>query len=154
MNQALEVLLRQHVAALGYDLVEFRRGGTGRRPVLDVRIDRTDGSRVTIDDCARVSRSIEPHIDASGLAGADYVLEVSSPGVERPLRSAADWRRFAGRSAKVLSGALGGRVEVEVLGAEEMAGVEVAVMRDERGEERRVPLSEIREARLTLRWNT
>ena len=154
MSQTLEELLRQHVAALGFDLVEFRRGGMGRRPLLDVRIDRTDGSKVTVDDCARVSRALEPEIDASGLAGADYVLEVSSPGVERPLRSAADWRRFVGRRAKVLSAALGGRVEVDVLGADDADGVEVAVMRDERGEERRVPLSEIREARLVFRWNT
>ena len=154
MNQALEDLVREHVTALGFDLVEFRKGGTGRRPLLDVRVDRTDGRKVTVDDCARVSRALEPYVDASGLAGTDYVLEVSSPGVERPLRNAADWRRFAGRRAKVLSASLGGRVEVDVLGVDDAQGVETAVMRDERGEERRVPLSDIREARLVFRWNT
>jgi ribosome maturation factor RimP len=153
MNQALEEFVRKEVAAFGFDLVEFRRGGTGRSPLLDIRIDRRDGSKVTIDDCAHVSRALEPRLDGSGLVGGDYVLEVSSPGVERPLRHAEDWRRFAGRRAKVLSAALGGRVEVEVMGVEEAEGAEVALMRDERGEERRVPLSEIKEARLVFRWN-
>ncbi|MFN8572734.1 MAG: ribosome maturation factor RimP [Gemmatimonadaceae bacterium] len=152
MSQALEDFVKEEVAALGFDLVEFRRTGTARVPLLDIRIDRTDGQKVTIDNCAQVSRAIEPKLDASGLVAKDYVLEVSSPGVERPLRNTADWRRFAGRRAKVRSTLLGGRVEVEVLGAEESEGVEVAVLRDQNGEERRVPLSEILEARLVFRW--
>jgi ribosome maturation factor RimP len=153
MNQALEDFVRQEVDALGFDLVEFRRGGTARRPVLDVRIDRRDGAKVTIDDCAHVSRAIEPRLDATGLVGEAYVLEVSSPGVERPLRNAADWRRFAGRRARVLSPALGGRIEVDIVGIEEDGGSEVAVMRDLKGEEHRVALADVKEARLVLVWN-
>jgi ribosome maturation factor RimP len=153
MNQALEDFVRQEVDALGFDLVEFRRGGTARRPVLDVRIDRRDGAKVSIDDCAHVSRAIEPRLDASGLVGDAYVLEVSSPGVERPLRHAADWRRFAGRRASVLSSALGGRVQVDVIGIDEEEGREIAVMRDLEGVERRVALADVKEARLVLVWN-
>jgi ribosome maturation factor RimP len=153
MNQALEDFVRQEVDALGFDLIEFRRGGTARRPVLDVRIDRRDGAKVSIDDCAHVSRAIEPLLDASGLVGETYVLEVSSPGVERPLRNAADWRRFSGRRARVLSAALGGRVEVEVVGVEDVDGSEVAVMRDLKGAEHRVALADVKEARLVLVWN-
>ena len=153
MNQALEDFVRQEVDALGFDLIEFRRGGTARRPVLDVRIDRRDGAKVSIDDCAHVSRAIEPLLDASGLVGETYVLEVSSPGVERPLRNAADWRRFAGRRARVLSAALGGRVEVEVVGIEDVDGSEVAVVRDLQGTEHRVALADVKEARLVLVWN-
>lgn len=153
MNQALEDFVRQEVDALGFDLVELRRGGTARRPVLDVRIDRRDGAKVTIDDCAHVSRAIEPRLDASGLVGDAYVLEVSSPGVERPLRNAADWRRFAGRRARVLSPLLGGRIEVDIVGVEDDDGSEVAVVRDLKGIEHRVALADIREARLVLVWN-
>jgi ribosome maturation factor RimP len=153
MNQALEDFVRQEVDALGFDLIEFRRGGTARRPVLDVRIDRRDGAKVTIDDCAHVSRAIEPRLDASGLVGDAYVLEVSSPGVERPLRHAADWRRFAGRRARVLSPALGGRIEVDIVGVEDDDGSEIAVMRDLKGEEHRVALADVKEARLVLVWN-
>ena len=154
MNQALEDVVRMEVDAQGFDLVELRRGGTARRPILDVRIDRRDGTKVTIDDCAQVSRALEPRLDASGLVGGPYVLEVSSPGVERVLRSASDWRRFAGRRARVLSPALGGRVEVDVIGLEGPPGAEVAVVRDGQGAERRVALSDVREARLVFVWNT
>ncbi|MCC6319120.1 MAG: ribosome maturation factor RimP [Gemmatimonadaceae bacterium] len=139
---------------MGFDLVELRRGGTSRRPVLDVRIDRRDGTKVTVDDCAHVSRALEPRLESSRLVGESYVLEVSSPGVERPLRHAADWRRFAGRRARVLSPALGGRIDVEVVGIESSEGSEVAVVRDLKGTEHRVALSDIKEARLVFVWNT
>lgn len=152
MNEALEVFVRKEVEQLGYDLVELRMGGTARRPLVDVRLDRRDGAKITIDECALVSRAIEPRLDASGMVGENYVLEVSSPGVERPLRNAADWRRFAGRTAKVLAPSLGGRMEVEVLGVDDSSGVLVAVMRDPRGTEYRVPLTDVREARLVFRW--
>lgn len=153
MHQALEDFVRQEVDALGFDLVEFRRGGTARRPLLDVRIDRRDGSKVTIDDCAQTSRALEPRLDASGLVGDQYVLEVSSPGVERPLRNAADWRRFVGRRASVSSPAVGGRIEGEIVGLEGSEGGEIACLRDSKRVEHRVPLSEIREARLVFVWN-
>lgn len=153
MNEALEAFIRKEVGGLGYDLVEIRMGGTGRRPLLDVRIDRLDDDRITIDECARVSRVLEPGLDASGLVGENYVLEVSSPGVERPLRNAADWRRFAGRTARVMAPSLGGRLEVEVVGLDDSSGEPMAVMREPRGTEHRVPLTEVREARLVFRWN-
>jgi hypothetical protein len=49
MNEALEVFVKKEVDELGYDLVELRKGGTARRPLLDVRIDRRDGAKITID---------------------------------------------------------------------------------------------------------
>lgn len=153
MNEALEVFVRKEVEGLGYDLVELRKGGTTRRPLLDIRVDRRDGARITIDECAQISRALEPRLDASGLVGENYVLEVSSPGLERPLRSADDWRRFAGRMAKVLAPSLGGRLEVEVVGVDDSSGEPVAVMREPRGTEHRVPLKDVREARLVFRWN-
>lgn len=153
MNEALEVFVRKEVEGLGYDLVELRKGGTTRRPLLDIRVDRRDGARITIDECAQISRALEPRLDASGLVGENYVLEVSSPGLERPLRSADDWRRFAGRTAKVLAPSLGGRLEVEVVGVDDSSGEPVAVMREPRGTEHRVPLKDVREARLVFRWN-
>jgi ribosome maturation factor RimP len=153
MNADVEGIIRQEVESLGFELVEVRRGGTHRRPVYDVRIDRRDGQRVTIDDCAVVSRTVEPKLEAAGGTPENYVLEVSSPGVERPLRTSADWRRFAGKPAKVLSAALGGRVEVEVVGVDEVDGAEVALMRDAAGVEHRIPLAEVKEARLVFRWN-
>lgn len=152
MNDALESLVASELDRLGYDLVELRRGGSRSRPTLDVRIDRRDGAAVTVDDCARASRAVEARLDAGEVVGSRYVLEVSSPGVERPLRQVADWRRFSGRKAKVLSDALGGRVEVEIVGVEGEPGSEAVVVRTVRGGEHRVPLAEVREARLAFDW--
>jgi hypothetical protein len=86
--------------------------------VLEVRIDRRDGAKVTVDDCARASRAIEARLDGGGRVAERYVLEVSSPGMERPLRRAADWRRFVGRWASVNSPALGGRSKSKIVAVE------------------------------------
>jgi ribosome maturation factor RimP len=152
VKQELEVIVAEALTGLGYDLVEFRFGGSRRRPVLDVRMEHSDGSKVSVDDCARVSRFLETRIDEAAPALADYVLEVSSPGLERPLRKAEEWRRFSGRSVNVLSDAVGGRGEFELLGLEGAEGSEVAVLKDKRGEATRVPLSAVKEARLVFNW--
>jgi ribosome maturation factor RimP len=152
VNDAIQQLVATALDEMQLDLVEVRRGGSRSRPTIDVRVERRDGVPVTVDDCARASRAIEARLDADGTLGERYVLEVSSPGVERPLLKPADWRRFAGKKAKVLSDALGGRQEVEILALEGDSGAEVVVVRDERGAERRVPLAQVREARLAFHW--
>lgn len=152
MSDVLQALVESVLDAMDLDLVELRRGGSRGRPTLDVRIDRRDGSKVTVDDCAAASRALEARLDAGHALGERYVLEVSSPGVERPLRTPADWRRFTGRRASVLSEALGGRVEVEIVGVEDDAMGVSALVRTPRGEERRIPLAEVKEARLAFTW--
>ena len=95
---ALLAPIRDHVATLGFELVDLRRAGTLQRPILQVRIDRPDsrpGQGVTADDCAAVSRALEVHLDQRGDVSERYVLEVSSPGVERPLVRRRDFERFA-----------------------------------------------------------
>jgi ribosome maturation factor RimP len=149
VSDVLEEVVRKEVEELGFELVELRRRGTKGRPLIDVRIDRRDGEKVTVDDCARTSRAIEPRLDAGDVVGTRYVLEVSSPGVERPLRSPADWQRFAGKKANIVSDDVGGRAEVEIVGVEG----DVAIVRMPKGEERRVPLAGVREARLAFHWN-
>ena len=152
VSDALEEIVTQELDAVGYDLVELRRGGSRSRPVLDVRIDRRDGSPVTVDDCARASRAIEARLDGGAVIAERYRLEVSSPGVERPLRTAGDFRRFAGKEASLLAPALGGRVEVTIVGVEGDAGAEAIAVRTRKGEERRVPLADVSEARLVFHW--
>jgi ribosome maturation factor RimP len=152
VKEALEKVVATEVEKLGYDLVELRIGGSRSRPTFDVRIDRRDGEAVTVDDCAVVSRGIEARLDAGLEAGERYRLEVSSPGVERLLRSVADWRRFAGSRANVLSPALNGREEVEIVGVDETDGGAVAVVRDARGDEQRIALADVKEARLAFHW--
>jgi ribosome maturation factor RimP len=152
MNDALEHVVIQELDGAGYDLVELRKGGTRSRPVLEVRIDRRDGERVTVDDCARASRAIEARLDTGDLVSERYVLQVSSPG-ERPLRTPAEWRRFVGRWATVLAPDFGGRVEGEILSVDEGEEGTAVVLRPERGEAMRIPLAAVREARLAFRFS-
>jgi ribosome maturation factor RimP len=91
VNAALEVFVKSEVESLGYDLVRLRVGGTRSRPVLEVRIDRRDGTGVTLDDCVRVSRALSARLDAEQAASTigegwlerRYELQVSSPGDAR-----------------------------------------------------------------------
>ncbi len=153
MKQALEPIVIAALESLGYDLVELRVGGTRQRPLLDVRIDRRDLQKVTVDDCAGASRAIEAQLDADpSLFGDRYVLEVSSPGMERPLRTESDWHRFTGRRANVKSAALGGRVEVEIVGVDNDAGAPRLRLRDAKGVEHLLGLAEVDEARLVFHW--
>ncbi len=155
VKQALEPIVIAALDPLGFDLVELRVGGTRSRPLLDVRIDRRDLAKVTVDDCARSSRAIEEVLDANpALFGDRYVLEVSSPGMERPLRTDGDWRRFVGRRANVKSPVLGGRAEVEIVSVSEEAGAVRLHLRDAKDVEHVLGLADVEEARLAFHWKT
>ena len=152
MNEELERVVAKELDEVKFDLVELRQGGTRSRPVLEVRIDRRDGQKVTVDDCARTSRALEARLDGGGLVSDRYVLQVSSPG-ERPLRTPAEWRRFVGRWASVLAPDFGGRLEGEILAVDEENGQVVVTLQPERGEERTIPLTAVKEARLAFRFS-
>lgn len=153
MNAALERLVVEELEPLGFELVELRLGGSRARPSLQLRIDRLDEGKVTVDDCVVASRAIEARLDHEQAVGERYALEVSSPGVERPLQRPSDWRRFAGRTASVVSDELGGRAEVEILGiVGDDDGPEQVRVRTASGEERRITLAGVREARLVFNW--
>jgi ribosome maturation factor RimP len=153
MGETIEPIVVQELDTLEFDLVELRRGGSRSRPVYEIRIDRRDGTKVTVDDCARASRALEARLEAGALVSEQYVLEVSSPGADRPLRTLADWRRFVGRHATVTSGALsGGKQEVEILAVEGEDGAAVVHVRDGKGRETHLPFAEITQARLAFHW--
>jgi len=85
--------------------VQFRREAHGM--VLRIQIDRpgpaaTAEDSVSVEDCARVSRDLSAILDVEDVVPSAYTLEVSSPGLDRPLRHADDYRRFAGRRAKLV----------------------------------------------------
>jgi ribosome maturation factor RimP len=152
VSDSLEVIVQTALDPLGFELVELRRGGTKNRPVIDVRMDRLDQQKVSVEDCAKASRAIEARLDAGDVAGTQYVLQVSSPGVERVLRHAADWRRFVGEQANIVSDEVGGRAEVGIVAVDGEPGAETAVIRMAKGEERRIALAGVREARLAFHW--
>jgi ribosome maturation factor RimP len=152
VNEALEVVVTEELDRLGYDLVELRAAGSRARPTLQLRIDRRDGAAVTVSDCSIVSRAVEARLETEKKVGPEYVLEVSSPGIERPLHRVADWRRFVGQRASVLSPMLQGRAEVEILGVEGSDGAESIVVRTAQGVEQRIALADVKDARLAFTW--
>lgn len=153
MKQTLEPIVIAALEPLQLELVELRVGGTRSRPLLDVRIDRQDQMKVTVDDCAKASRAVEERLDADpALFGDRYVLEVSSPGMERSLHTERDWRRFVGRTANVKSARLGGRMEVEIVAVEDVEGAVSLRLRDAKGNEHLLGLGEVDEARLAFHW--
>ncbi|HEY4670776.1 MAG TPA: ribosome maturation factor RimP [Gemmatimonadaceae bacterium] len=158
MNDTLETLVAAEIKPLGLELFELKVGGSRNRPVLDIRVEREDGEKVTVDNCADASRAIETRLDAQNFGDQRYVLEVSSPGIERPLRNGKDWKKFVGRTAVVTANVPGdpaGRRtdEVEIAGVEGDPGQEIVIVRNERGDERRFPLAAVEKARLAFHWN-
>lgn len=159
-QQSLEEALAERTEALGFELVELERAGSKSRPVLRVRVDRPDaepGEGIGLEDCARVSRALESYLDELPDYPRTYVLEVSSPGVERPLVRPRDYDRFRGHEVAIrgyapLAGR-GRRLQGELLGLEEGPEGEMVRLRLEDGEEVRVPREGIARANLVFRWN-
>ncbi len=153
MSDALLAPIRDHLAGLGFELVDLRRTGTLQRPILQVRVDRPDsrpGQGVTAEDCAGISRSLERFLESRAMVGPRYVLEVSSPGLERPLRWPEHWRRFVGERARVRARRLGGRRLVQIVGLPDDDHV---TLRGEDGVETTLPLDEVLEATLVVDWD-
>ncbi len=93
-------LISEVLTGTGYELVDVELAQAARRSTIRVFIDHLQG--VGLDDCARVTRLLGDHLDAAGDMGLQsYVLEVSSPGIDRPLKGALDFLRFRGESASV-----------------------------------------------------
>ncbi len=110
MNAAeLTKLLEPEVNTLGYELVDLEARLGGRNGLIRLFIDSDEG--ITLDDCERVSHQISALLDVEDPIPGHYVLEVSSPGVNRRLRRPEDFRRFLGERVKVELGApqAGGR---------------------------------------------
>jgi ribosome maturation factor RimP len=145
-------LVRHQVEGAGFELVEFRRAGTPARPVLSIRADRPDsspGHGISTEECARLSRAIEAALEAAALVGPRYVLEVSSPGVERPVRFPEHWRRYVGRRVTLHIARVAGRPVAEILA---VPSDESVSLRLPSGEAVTVPLAEIRSATLVYDW--
>jgi ribosome maturation factor RimP len=134
--------------------VQFRREAGGM--VLRVQLDRpgpaaTAEECVSVEDCAKVSRDLSAVLDVEDAVPAAYILEVSSPGLDRPLRGEQDYLRFAGRRVKIVvrepvdgQSFFKGRLEG-------LAGGELVVVTDDQ-REHRVPLSIVTRANLEVEF--
>jgi ribosome maturation factor RimP len=154
-------LVEPAVTGAGYDLEEIVVRAAGQRSVVRVVIDRDEG--VSLDDVAEISRTLSEVLDAQeeALGRSPYVLEVTSPGVDRPLTAPRHWRRNVGRLVSVAVGPDGGReqltgrvVRVEdggVVLAVEKGGAKKGQVRKAAGE-RTVGWAELGEARVQVEF--
>jgi ribosome maturation factor RimP len=144
--------------AAGYGLeifdVQFRREAPGM--VLRVQIDRPGPAAnaeesVSVEDCARVSRDLSAILDVEDVVPIAYTLEVSSPGLDRPLRQLDDYRRFAGRRAKIV---VRGQVDGQGFFRGTLGGVDgrEVLIDGEDGRTHRVPVDAITRANLEVEF--
>ena len=150
LRARLVALLEPVVRDAGADLEDLSVSPAGRRSVVRVVVDADDG--ISLDDVADVSRVVSEHLDAldeaePGLLGTSYVLEVSSPGVDRPLTAPRHWRRNAGRLVTAVLRE-GGDVTGRVLRADEDAAV-----LDVDGTERELPYAAVVRASVQVEFS-
>jgi ribosome maturation factor RimP len=151
LSDSLVEAFRARLDALGFDLADLRIGGTPNRPLVQVRIDwpaaAVDAPRqVTVADCATASRALEAWLDAGGPLGTRYILEVSSPGIERPVKWPRHWARFVGREVNAKLPGLG-RVRSRIVA---MHGDDTVVLQPHGGVAQAYRLADIKDARLTI----
>jgi ribosome maturation factor RimP len=96
----IATLIEPSLDAMGYRLVRVQMSG-GRRPTLQIMAERRDDAAMTVDDCADISRSVSAILDVADPIPGEYSLEVSSPGIDRPLVKREDFARFAGYEARI-----------------------------------------------------
>ena len=98
--RAIERLIEPSLAEMGYDLVRARIS-SGAHPTLQIMVEHADGATVSIDECAEISHLVSTLLDVEDPIRNPYVLEVSSPGIDRPLTRLKDFDRFSGFEAKL-----------------------------------------------------
>src|SRR5436309_2651234 len=143
-----------HTYGLAIFDVQYRREAAGM--VLRVLIDRpgtaaTAEESVSVEDCARVSRDLSALLDVEDVVPTAYTLEVSSPGLDRPLRREADYDRFTGRRAKLVMGVA---VDGQMFFKGRLGGVEnrAVVIETDDGRRHRVPMHVITRANLEVEF--
>ena len=127
IDQRIAAIVEPTIQGMGFELVRLRLMG-GRRPTLQVMAERPDGT-MEVDDCAELSRQLSVVLDVEDPIDREYTLEVSSPGIDRPLTRLGDFDRWEGYEARletaeavegrkrfkgVLAGTEGGEVLIEV----------------------------------------
>jgi ribosome maturation factor RimP len=139
-------LIEPTVAELGYELVRTSFQGT-RPTTLQIMAERIDRRGMRVEDCAKISRRVSVVLDEAE-PDTDYMLEVSSPGIDRPLVKRADYERFAGHEAKLdFTAPIDGRKRVQG-NVGDVSDDSVVVVLD--GSSIVVPFSAIRRAKLVL----
>jgi ribosome maturation factor RimP len=148
LQERLEGLVAPTIDSMGYELVRVLLQGK-QRLVLQIMAERKDRKAMTVDDCADISRALSAVLDVDDPIAAAYTLEVSSPGIDRPLTRRDDYTRFSGFEAKIeLSRPVNDRKRFRgrLLGLDDAGQIRLA---DETGEQL-LPFEDIQKAKLVL----
>ncbi|MFO1152384.1 MAG: ribosome maturation factor RimP [Rhodospirillales bacterium] len=147
MASRIAELVRPTIEAMGFVLV--RAQVLGRQRVrVQIMAERIDETGMTLDDCALLSRALSAVIDVADPISGSYVLEISSPGIDRPLTRIEDYRRFAGYEARLeLVRLIEGRRRLQ---GRLLSTREDTVVIDTGGEVKDIAFVDIRRAKLVL----
>ena len=146
---AVRAVVEPAVRELGYELILVELAGAGGRRTLRLFIDQDGG--VGLSDCVAVSREVSPLLDVEDSIRGPFVLEVSSPGVDRPLVRPDDFERFAGERVRLLA-------KRPVEGRRAFAGVLIGladgevVVEDDAGARHHVPFEVLKSANVEYRF--
>ena len=143
----MEDLLRPVIEGLGYELVDVQLQTDRGRRICRVLADRPGG--INLDECVGLTREVGPHLEVADLIPGSYVLEVSSPGIQRPLKRAEEFDRFCGERVVI-------RTTVSIEDRKTFRGVNRGI--DENGDlivedvetrqSHKIPLAQVRKAHL------
>ncbi|MCI4397791.1 MAG: ribosome maturation factor RimP [Acidobacteria bacterium] len=148
--EKMRIRAEEAAKANGVELFDFEERLQGKRWWFRVTLDRI-GAPVAIEDCERVSKDLSARLDVEDIVPHAYELEVSSPGLERPLRNKADFERFAGSRAKVVLAPLGEERGGALEGVIKGAVLENVVIEAD-GVERSIPFGRVKRAHLVFEF--
>jgi len=146
---AVRRLAEPLLEAEGMSLVDIQWNRRGRRWVLTLFLEKEGG--VSLDDCAQISRQVGKRIEVDNLIGHAYTLEVSSPGLDRPLRTLADYERFHEHLVRIIT-------TIPIQGRSTLVGRlkgvegQIVLVQDERAGIVPVPMTQIKHARLEIEF--
>lgn len=146
VQSELEAFLKPILEESRFELVEIKIKGTGRSPVFQIYVDHEQG--VSIGDCSRLSQEIGMALDREYPELANYRLEVSSPGVDRPLNTERDFRKNIGRVVRL---AYGENDVIEITGTVESVEKDSVCLEID-GTIQSIPVASIRSAKIQLKW--
>ncbi len=147
LSSRVERLISPAIEAMGFEIVRIQLLGKEKR-ILRIMAERRDGGAMLVDDCAEISRAVSAVLDVEDSISGTYALEVSSPGIDRPLVRIGDFERFAGYEAKVeMDRLIDGRKRFKG----RLLGVEGETVRMKMAEGAvELPFQDIRRAKLVL----
>jgi len=148
LERRIAEMIEPSLEGMGYELVRVLMQGR-QKPVLQIMAERKDGAAMTVEDCADISRQISALLDVEDPIEGEYSLEVSSPGIDRPLTRAKDYETYAGFEVKLETAEpIEGRKRFrgKLLGLDEHGCVKLVA----EGVEWAVPLTIIKGAKLVL----